>query len=73
MTDRAHLATLADPYVFDVLAVLDIEGNSVVVLGLYFNDPRRAHQHARNVHGVVVAVSPTVLGDYRPKTREDKL
>jgi hypothetical protein len=55
------------PYAFDVLAVLDIEGNAVRVLGLYFNDPKRAHEHAHNVSGVLVAVSPTVLGDYRPK------
>lgn len=64
-----HSAT-CNPLAFDLLAVLDIVGNSVGVLGLYHNDPKRAHEHARNVDGVVVVVSPTVLGDYRPKAAD---
>lgn len=56
---------MSDPRIFDILAVLETEGNAVRLLGVYYNDPARAHEHASNVGGIVVVISPTVLGDYR--------
>lgn len=58
---------------FDVVEVISVvETGHVISHGRWVAEMdtsnavfRRAHELARNVGGVVVASSPTVLGDYR--------
>ena len=64
------------PHFFDVIEVLEVlEDGSVISARRWVSESghpdraketsRRAHEMARNIGGVVISSSPTVLGDYR--------